>query len=136
MTTVESGAKITPFLMFEGDAEAAMDFYVSVFDDAEIVEIRRYNSEGVGPEGTVEQATFRLAGEQFMAVDTYHEHEFSFTPSISFFVQCDSEEELNRLYAALTDGGTTLMPMDSYPFSEKFAWVEDRFGVSWQLNLN
>lgn len=135
MATLDSGKKITPFLMYEGRAEEAMEFHVSLFDDSEIVDVRRYGPGEDGPEGTVEQATFTLAGESFMAIDSPQEHEFGFTPSISFFVQCDSEAEIDGLYEELAENGEALMPLDSYPFSEKFGWVEDEYGVSWQLNL-
>jgi predicted 3-demethylubiquinone-9 3-methyltransferase (glyoxalase superfamily) len=127
--------KITTFLMFEGSAEEAMTFYMSVFDDAEIISIMRYGADGPGEDGTVQQAMFSLAGERFMCVDSPVKHEFTFTPSISLFVQCESEEELGRLYAALGENGTELMPLGNYGFSTKFGWVSDRFGVSWQLNL-
>lgn len=136
MPALETGTKITPFLLFEGDAEEAMEFYVSLFDESEILEIRRYGADEAGAEGTIEQATFTLAGESFMAIDSPQEHEFSFTPAVSFFVQCTTEAELDRLYDSLATDGHALMPLDSYPFSEKFGWVEDRYGVSWQLNLN
>lgn len=127
--------KITTFLMFEGSAEEAMTFYMSVFDDAEIISIMRYGADGPGEDGSVQQAMFSLAGERFMCIDSPVKHEFTFTPSISLFVQCESEEELGRLYAALGENGTELMPLGNYGFSTKFGWVSDRFGVSWQLNL-
>jgi predicted 3-demethylubiquinone-9 3-methyltransferase (glyoxalase superfamily) len=127
--------KITTFLMFEGNAEEAMTFYLSLFDDAEIISIMRYGADGPGEDGSVQQATFSLAGERFMCIDSPVKHEFTFTPSISLFVQCESEEELGRLYAALGENGTELMPPGNYGFSTKFGWVSDRFGVSWQLNL-
>ena len=127
--------KITTFLMFEGNAEEAMTFYLSLFDDAEIISIMRYGADGPGEDGSVQQATFSLAGERFMCIDSPVKHEFTFTPSISLFVQCESEEELGRLYAALGENGTELMPLGNYGFSTKFGWVSDRFGVSWQLNL-
>ena len=127
--------KITTFLMFEGSAEEAMTFYMSVFDDAEIISIMRYGADGPGEDGSVQQATFSIAGERFMCIDSPMKHEFTFTPSISLFVQCESEEELGRLYAALAENGTELMPLGNYGFSTKFGWVSDRFGVSWQLNL-
>ena len=127
--------KITTFLMFEGTAEEAMTFYISLFDDAEIVNITRYGAGGPGTEGSVQHATFALAGEQFMCIDSPAKHGFTFTPAISLFVQCESEAELDRLYAALAEKGTELMPLGNYGFSTKFGWVNDRFGVSWQLNL-
>lgn len=135
MPTLDTGKKITPVLMYEGEAEDAMEFYVSLFDSSGIVDISRYGPDEAGAEGTVEQATFTVAGESFMVMDSSEEHEFSFTPSISFFVQCDSEDEIDKLYKKLSENGEAPMPLNSYPFSEKFGWVEDQFGVSWQLNL-
>ncbi len=70
-----------------------------------------------------------------MCIDSPAAHDFTFTPAISLFVQCENEAEIGRLYAALADQGTELMPLGSYGFSAKFGWVNDRFGVSWQLNL-
>ncbi|MFK0252916.1 VOC family protein [Streptomyces sp. NPDC090445] len=127
--------KITTFLMFEGRAEEAMAFYTALFDDAEVIDVTRYGAEGPGPEGSVQHATFSLAGQRFMCIDSYVKHEFGFTPAVSLFVQCDSEAELDRLYAALAEQGAELMPVGDYGFSARFGWVNDRFGVSWQLNL-
>ncbi len=127
--------KITTFLMFEGRAEEAITFYTSLFDDAAIVSMVKYGPEGPGPEGSVLHAVFTLAGQQYMAIDSHVQHEFGFTPAISMWVECGSEEELQRLYDALSDGGGALMPLGSYGFSKKFGWVADRFGVTWQLNL-
>lgn len=121
--------------MFEGNAEEAMTFYLSLFDDAEVVSINRYGADGPGKEGTVQLATFTLAGQQYKCVDSPVHHEFGFTPAVSLFVQCADEAEIDRLYASLGEQGTQLMPLGSYGFSAKFGWVNDRFGVSWQLNL-
>ena len=127
--------KITTFLMFEGNAEEAMTFYTSLFDDAEVISITRYGAEGPGKDGSVRHATFSLAGERFMCIDSPTRHDFTFTPAISLFVQCENEAEIDRRYAALVEQGTELMPLGNYGFSAKFGWVNDRFGVSWQLNL-
>jgi len=127
--------KITTFLMFEGDAEEAMNFYISLFHDSEITGITRYGPEGPGEEGTVQFATFMLNGQTFIAIDSYIEHAFTFTPSISLYVQCDTEEEVDELFHTLSEGGEVLMPLNQYPFSERYGWVNDRFGVSWQLSL-
>ncbi len=128
-------SKITTFLMFEGDAEEAINFYMSLFDDSEIVSITKYGPDGPGAEGTVQHAVFTLKGQQYRASDSYIEHKFTFTPSISLFVQCDSEEELETLFEKLSNDGEVAMPLDNYGFSTKFGWVNDRFGVSWQLNF-
>ena len=127
--------QIKTFLMFEGGAEKAMSFYQSLFDDAEVVSMVKYGADGPGPEGSVMVAVFQLAGQQFMCSDSYQHHGFTFTPSMSLFVDCRDEAELERLYGALSEGGGELMPLGDYGFSKKFGWVNDRYGVSWQLNL-
>ncbi len=81
------------------------------------------------------KATFSLAGQPVMCIDSPAKHNFTFTPALSLFVDCESEQELTRIYPELLEGGSALMPLDNYGFSRKFAWVNDRFGVSWQLNL-
>jgi predicted 3-demethylubiquinone-9 3-methyltransferase (glyoxalase superfamily) len=128
--------KITTFLMFEGDAEEAITFYTSLFDDSEIIHLTKAGPDGPGgpqAEGTVQHALFTLKRQPYMAIDSFG-HDFTFTPSISLFVDLDSEEELTTLYEELMDGGTAAMPLGEYGFSKKFGWVQDRFGVSWQLN--
>lgn len=127
--------QITTFFMFEGNAEEAMNFYSSIFDNSEIVRISRYGAEGPGPEGTVEQAIFSLNGQEFMCIDSFVKHDFTFTPSVSLFVTCDSEDQIDQAFEKLSEKGNVLMPLAAYPFSEKFAWVQDKFGVSWQLSL-
>jgi predicted 3-demethylubiquinone-9 3-methyltransferase (glyoxalase superfamily) len=126
---------ISPFLMFEGAAEEAMDFYVSLFANSEIAEVTRYSDGEMGPVGTVKVATFSVAGLRVRCSDSPVKHEFTFTPSTSFFVNCESEGELDQAFGKLSSGGKIFMPPGSYGFSRKFAWVGDRFGVSWQLNL-
>jgi predicted 3-demethylubiquinone-9 3-methyltransferase (glyoxalase superfamily) len=128
--------KVTPFLMFQGGkAEDAMNFYTSLIEDSEITSIVRYGAEGPGDEGTVMQAVFTLKGQEFMCIDSNIKHQFDFTPSFSIFLTCDTEEELDSLYETLIEGGQALMPLGDYGFSKKFGWVNDKFGVSWQLNL-
>lgn len=126
---------IRPFLMFQGEAEAAMNFYASLFPDARITDIQRYGPGAPGKEGSVMRATFCIAGQSVMCIDSPIKHAFTFTPAFSFFIECSSEEELGRLLAALSERGGVLMPRANYGFSREFAWVNDRFGVSWQLNL-
>jgi len=127
--------KFTPFLMFEGQAEAAMNFYTSLFANSKIVSITRYGPDQPGEEGTVMHALFSLNGQEFMCIDSSISHGFTFTPSISIYVECESEAEVDRLFAALSEDGAVMMPLDSYPFSARYAWLADRFGVSWQLSL-
>jgi predicted 3-demethylubiquinone-9 3-methyltransferase (glyoxalase superfamily) len=127
--------RIQAFLMFQGRAEEAMDFYVSLFPGARILEADRYGEDGPGKEGSVVSASFRIADQTIMCSDSPIEHPFDFTPSSSLFVTCEDDEEIERLFEALGYGGRVLMPLDDYGFSQRFAWVNDRFGVSWQLNL-
>ena len=104
-----------------------MQLYVSLFPGASIVRLDRY------PTGKVMRGAFSIAGQEIHCTDSPIEHAFTFTPSSSLFVECESEAELDRLAAAL--GTAVLMPVGSYGFSKRFAWVADQFGVSWQLNL-
>jgi len=127
---------VTPFLMFEGQAEQAMNLYVSLFDDGKIVDIVRYGPQGPGTDGSVMKASFSIAGQTIICLDSAMKHDFGFTPSFSLFVTCESEEQIRRLAAALAEGGAELMPLNNYGFSRLFTWVNDRFGVSWQLILN
>lgn len=129
-------ATVWPFLMFEGRAEEAMNFYVSLFPDSRIVNVVRYGAGEPGAEGTVRLATFSLGAQTVMCIDSPVSHGFTFTPAFSFFVECASDDDLRGLAAALGDGGEVLMPQASYGFSRLFTWLNDRFGVSWQLNLN
>jgi len=129
--------KITTFFMFEGNAEEAMNFYISLFENSKVLSIACYDSpsEEEGAVGTVMHATFSLCGQEFMCIDSNVKHGFTFTPAMSLFVNCETEEEINELFMKLSQGGQIFMPLGSYPFSEKFAWISDRYGVSWQLNL-
>jgi predicted 3-demethylubiquinone-9 3-methyltransferase (glyoxalase superfamily) len=121
--------------MFEGQAEKAMNFYTSLFKDSEILNVSRYGPGQPGAEGTVSHAIFSLNGQTYMCMDSYVKHEFTFTPSMSLFVACETEAEIDELFEKLSQDGNVLMPLESYPFSPKFGWVNDKFGVSWQLNL-
>lgn len=127
---------VTPFLMFQGTAQEAIEHYVSLFEDGRIDSITHHGAEGPGEEGSVMYATFTLAGQQFAAIDSAVEHDFDFTPSLSLFVQCDSEEQIRSLYDALLQGGEDLMELGDHGFSTLFAWIDDRWGVSWQLNYD
>jgi predicted 3-demethylubiquinone-9 3-methyltransferase (glyoxalase superfamily) len=137
---VTSTQKITPFLTFQpagsGKAEEAMNFYVALFDRSEVLSVRRYGPNEAGAEGSVMHATFALGGQQFMCSDSYVKHDWNFTPAVALYVTCQSREEIDRLFERLSEGGYVFMPLDAYPFSERFAWVADRYGVSWQLALD
>jgi predicted 3-demethylubiquinone-9 3-methyltransferase (glyoxalase superfamily) len=128
-------ASVRPFLMFEGRAEEAIRLYQSLFPGAEVLGITRYGPGEPGAEGSVKMATFRLGDQTIACTDSVVKHAFTFTPAFSLFVECGADEDIERLSAALSEGGGTLMPLGSYGFSRRFAWVTDRFGVSWQLNL-
>jgi predicted 3-demethylubiquinone-9 3-methyltransferase (glyoxalase superfamily) len=134
-TEDERGRKVTTLLMFEGRAEEAMTLYVSAFEDAAIERIARYGPGEPGAEGSVKHAVFSIAGQELMCIDSSADHDFTFTPAISLFVECESEAELDALFGKLSEGGRVFMPPGDYGFSRKFAWLSDRFGVSWQLDL-
>lgn len=129
--------KIIPNLWFDRNIEEAVAFYTSTFDGG-VVRSTTYYSE-VGHEqhgmeaGDVLSMAFSIEGYEFMGINggPY----FTLNPAISFFVQREQTEEIDALWAQLTDGGTVLMPLQEYPFSKWYGWVQDRFGVSWQLIL-
>lgn len=128
--------KVTPFLMFQdGKAEEAMKFYTSLIEGSTITNIVRYGANEDGEEGSVMHAVFSLNGQEFMCIDSNIKHQFSFTPSFSIYVTCNTEAEIDNLYQNLIEGGVALMSIGDYGFSKKFGWLNDRFGVSWQLNL-
>jgi predicted 3-demethylubiquinone-9 3-methyltransferase (glyoxalase superfamily) len=126
--------KITPFLWFDNQAEEAARFYTSLFDESKIVDTARYGEAGPGPEGTVMTVTFQLAGQEFTALNGGPV--FTFSPATSLFVNCETQREIEGLWKRLRPGGMALMELDQYPFSPQFGWVQDRFGLSWQLNLS
>lgn len=124
------------FLTFQnGAATAALALYEQVFDDFDLIEIDHYGQGDVGPEGTVKVARFRLAGSEFSCADSPVVHAWGFTPAVSLWIDCDDNDELERLFGQLSDGGQVFMPLDGYGFSTRFGWVGDRHGVTWQLNL-
>lgn len=128
--------RVRPFLMFQNaDAEQAMNFYAGVFPDAKITDIKRYGPNQPGAEGTVIKATFSIGDQDIHCIDSPVKHAFGFTPAVSLFVDCESRDQLETIVAALAEGGAFLMPPDNYGFSQRFAWLNDRFGVSWQINL-
>ncbi len=127
--------EINPFLMFANGAETAMRLYASLFPGAKIESLVRYGAEGPGAEGTVKQATLSLLGRKLEFFDSPVRHAFTFTPAISFAVSCDDPDEVDRLFAKLSEGGQVLMGLDAYPFARRFGWVNDKFGVSWQLKV-
>ena len=131
--------KTTTFFMFVGEqfgkAEEAIHFYVSLFKDSRIITIARYGAGEQGPVGAISHAVFTLNGQEYMAMESNLEHPFTFTPAVSIFVNCETEEEIDTLFQKLSDSGSVLMELNKYPFSEKYGWVTDKYGLSWQLNL-
>jgi predicted 3-demethylubiquinone-9 3-methyltransferase (glyoxalase superfamily) len=125
--------KITPFLWFDNQAEEAAKLYASLFERSKIGSIRRYGDAGPGPKGQVMTLSFQLAGLGFMALNGGPL--FAFTPAISLFISCSTEKEIDTLWSRLAADGQIFMELRKYPFSEKFGWVRDRFGLTWQLNF-
>ena len=113
--------KISPFLWFDGNAEEAVNFYVSIFKDSKILNLSRYGEAGPGPKGTVMSATFQLHGQEFIALNGGPH--FKFTPAISFFVHCQTQEEVDELWEKLSAGGR----------KDRCGWLTDKYGLSWQI---
>ena len=118
-----------PFLMFQGRCEEALTFYAATLPGCRIVSVDRK------PDGTVAMARLSIGGLEILANDSPPVHDFDFTPSTSTFLTVESAEEVDRLTAALSEDGKVLMPANDYGFSQRFGWAQDRFGVSWQINL-
>jgi predicted 3-demethylubiquinone-9 3-methyltransferase (glyoxalase superfamily) len=113
--------KITPFLWFDGKAEEAMNFYVSIFKNSKVETITRYGDAGPGPKGTVMIATFQLEGQDFIALNGGPQ--YTFTPAISLFVDCKTQQEVDDLWNKLAEGGKT----------DRCGWLRDKYGLSWQI---
>ena len=113
--------KISPFLWFDSNAEEAVNFYVSIFKDSKILNLSRYGEAGPGPKGTVMSATFQLHGQEFIALNGGPH--FKFTPAISFFVHCQTQEEVDELWEKLSAGGR----------KDRCGWLTDKYGLSWQI---
>jgi predicted 3-demethylubiquinone-9 3-methyltransferase (glyoxalase superfamily) len=126
---------VSTFLMFDGAAEEAMNLYLTLFPDSTLRNLERYGPGEEGPEGSLKRAEFTLGGHRLTCFNSPVTHAFTFTPAISLFIDCSDEAELNAAYAQLSRGGAVLMPLDNYGFSQKFVWLNDRWGVSWQLNM-
>ena len=114
--------KITTFLWFDSNAEEAMNFYVSIFKNSKILNVARYGDAGPGPKGTVMAASFQMAGQEFQALNGGPKYKF--TPAISLFVNCESQQEVDELWAKLLEGGGR---------EDQCGWLQDRFGLSWQI---
>ena len=119
----------------DGNAEKAMNFYTSLFDNSKVITLNRWGKGGPVAEGKVMQATFELDGNLFMCSDSPPVHDWNFTPAVSNYLECEGEEELEHLFSSLSKNGKVTMELNNYGFSQKFGWIIDQFGVSWQLNL-
>ncbi|MHB8540079.1 MAG: VOC family protein [Candidatus Acidiferrales bacterium] len=113
--------KITPFLWFDTKAEEAANFYVSIFKNSKILSVTRYGDAGPGPKGSVMSATFELDGQQFFALNGGPQ--FKFTPAISLFVNCETQQEVDELWEKLSASGR----------KDRCGWLTDKYGVSWQI---
>jgi predicted 3-demethylubiquinone-9 3-methyltransferase (glyoxalase superfamily) len=129
--------KITPFLWFDNNAEEAVNFYISIFGNSKINNFNRYSEDAAKatgrPAGSVMTASFNLNGHEFVALNGGPV--FKFNPSVSFFVIFNNENEVDNLWGKLSDGGKVLMELQKYDWSKKYGWVEDKYGLSWQLML-
>ena len=135
-TSNSAAGQLATFLTFQKeDAEQAMNFYVGLFENSKIDSVKRWGKEAPGKEGTIMFAAFHLDGKRFICSDSPPIHEWDFTPAVSNYVDCKDEGQLQELFTKLAESGNVLMPPNNYGWSQKFAFVEDRFGVSWQLNL-
>jgi len=130
--------KIIPCFWFDDQAEAAVNFYTSIFPDSKILTLERYSKTvaeaAEQPEGSVLSLSFELAGQSFVALNGGPV--FSFTPAVSFFYHASSREEIDALWNKLLPGREVLMELGAYPFSDWYGWLQDQFGVSWQLMLS
>ena len=127
--------RVSTHLMFQGNASEALDTYSSIFPDFTIEAMERHEADEQGASGTIKQAQISFAGHSLIVIDSPPVHDFDFTPSMSLFVNFESEEMLQSAFARLSVDGSVMMPLDDYGFSKQFGWLCDRFGVSWQLNL-
>ncbi|CZR05083.1 Glyoxalase superfamily enzyme, possibly 3-demethylubiquinone-9 3-methyltransferase [Trichococcus flocculiformis] len=121
--------KIVPHFWFDTQATEAAEFYTSLFDNSKITNISQIQNPP--PYGTADIVSMTLAGQDFMAIAAGPY--FRFNPSISIRIDCASMKEVDFLWEKLSDGGTVLMPLDAYPFSKRYGWTEDRYGLSWQV---
>lgn len=124
---------ITPFLWYDQNAEAALDFYVSCFPNSKRTSEMRCSDAGPYPKGTLLSAGLELAGQKFAVLNGGPAYQLN--PAISLFVNCASAAELDQLWSKLSADGVVMMPVGEYPFSPRFGWLQDRFGLSWQFNL-
>ncbi len=129
-------ASIDFHILFQnGRAKEALERYSEIFDDYKLSRLDLYQGNGDGPEGQVKVADFSVLGRRFVCIDSPIPHDWDMTPGIAPFIECDDDAQMDQLFAALSDGGKILMPLDDYGFGRRFGWIEDQFGVNWLLNI-
>ncbi len=124
-----------PFLTFNGNAMEALTFYKDIFYDMEVEFLQEYGGDAPALEGKIMQALISIEGRKIMISDSRTPEEFSFTPSMAFYIECSDMNEAELYYRKLKKGGAILVPLDEYGTGRYFAFVQDRFGLSWQLNF-
>ncbi|WP_207694623.1 hypothetical protein DOK67_0000407 [Enterococcus sp. DIV0212c] len=126
-------SKFSPCLWFDGKVEEAAEFYVNAFEESKINKVDYYVDSEHQPKGSVLTISLTLAGQEVILLNGGPE--FTFTPAISFFVECETEEQISKLWETLSHNGEVFMEFGQYPFSKKYGWLNDQYGVSWQLVL-
>ncbi|MEL5297352.1 VOC family protein [Serratia nevei] len=127
-------SQVSTFVMFQGEAQQAIDLYSQVFARFRLMQVQHYDPT---PDGRrlIKHATIDFDRQNLVFIDSPISHDFSFTPAVSLFINLPNEEALERAFHRLAEGGKVLMPLDDYGFSARFGWLSDRFGLSWQLNV-
>jgi predicted 3-demethylubiquinone-9 3-methyltransferase (glyoxalase superfamily) len=127
--------RVATHLMFTGNASTALELYAAVFPEFRIEQIERYGPGEMGADGSIKRADATFGAHDLVVIDSPVKHAFDFTPSMSLFVDFETEADLDAAFEKLARDGKVYMPIGNYGFSRRFGWCTDRFGVSWQLNL-
>lgn len=127
-------SQVSTFVMFQGEAQRAIDLYSQVFERFRLMQVQHYDPT---PDGRrlIKHASIDFDRQNLVFTDSPISHDFSFTPAVSLFINLPNEEALEQAFHRLAEGGKVLMPLDDYGFSARFGWLNDRFGLSWQLNV-
>ncbi|WP_346827433.1 VOC family protein [Serratia inhibens] len=128
-------SQVATFVMFQGDARQAIDLYSELFGSFKVQQLLHYYDETPDGQRRIKHASIDFDRQNLVFIDSPVSHDFSFTPAVSLHVNLATEAELERIFARLAEGGEVLMPLDDYGFSARFGWLNDRFGLSWQLNV-
>ncbi|CAI1622524.1 VOC family protein [Serratia plymuthica] len=127
-------SQVATFILFQGNAQQAIDLYSGLFSSFKVQQLLHYDETPDG-QRRIKQASIDFDRQHLVFSDSPVSHDFSFTPAVSLHVNLATEAELERVFARLAEGGEVLMPLDDYGFSARFGWLNDRFGLSWQLNV-